>query len=149
MLDKFIKDCGKCDYIIRSDAFRVFARCEGEVVSKLQAIPLHNHHQLFEKYLTAFNHFNFEESEENMKIHEKNIAYFKNLLMLAVENVVEVKKNASNKDKTRLKSEKQDLTAMLDCLIGRDLIEQLLNSEHMCDFESLQNLHKFLTVYQG
>ena len=38
---------------------------------------------------------------------------------------------------------------MMDCLVGRDQIEQLLNSEQMCDFESLQNLHKFLTVYQG
>ena len=50
LLEKFLKDCAKFDYIIFSKEFKIFSRGPGEVDKELMALPKQTPMQVLEKY---------------------------------------------------------------------------------------------------
>ena len=113
----------------------MFARDQGEVHNKLLALTYNDENlsqSIIEqsRYETYFKNCLFAETEENMKIYNKNINYLKNRLFLVISNKIAEKKSVNKNDKLRVKSELQDLTAIMDCLIERDLIDLTIIQMH-------------------
>ena len=54
LLEKFLKDCAKFDYIIFSKEFKIFSRGHGEVDKELNAMVSQTPMQVLEKYQSHF-----------------------------------------------------------------------------------------------
>ena len=55
LLERFMKDCGKYDYITHSKEFRVFARERGDIEKMLNVLGKLTPMQILEKYRLNFN----------------------------------------------------------------------------------------------
>ena len=54
LLEKFLKECAKYDYIIFSPEFKVFGREPGEISRRLNMMPIQTSNQILEKYRLHF-----------------------------------------------------------------------------------------------
>jgi sorting nexin-1/2 len=72
LLEKFLKDCAKFDYIIFSKEFKIFSRGYGEVDKELLGLPKQTPMQVLEKYKLHFT-IEQEESKEQLAIFNQNI----------------------------------------------------------------------------
>lgn len=58
LLERFMKECAKYDYIIYSKEFKVFSRGKGEIDKVLLALPKQTPLQVLEKYRLNFPNIN-------------------------------------------------------------------------------------------
>lgn len=54
LLEKFLKDCARFDYIIFSKEFKLFSRGQGEIEKALNSLPSQTPMQVLEKYRLNF-----------------------------------------------------------------------------------------------
>lgn len=54
LLERFMKEIAKYDYIIYSKEFKIFARGKGEIDKVLQSLPKQTPMQVLEKYRLNF-----------------------------------------------------------------------------------------------
>ncbi len=54
LLEKFLKECAKYDYVLRSAEFKLFSREKGEIDKLLHHLPPQSPTQILEKYRACF-----------------------------------------------------------------------------------------------
>ena len=54
LLNRFVYECSKFNFIIESKEFRIFARYVGEVADTLERLPRETPTQILEKYRLSF-----------------------------------------------------------------------------------------------
>jgi sorting nexin-1/2 len=75
LLERFMKEIGKHDYIIHSKEFKTFARDKGEVEKVLNALPKQTPMQVLEKYRLNFNVDEDQEPHHIQKYKESIIEF--------------------------------------------------------------------------
>jgi sorting nexin-1/2 len=75
LLERFMKEIGKYDYIIHSKEFKTFARDRGEVEKVLNALPKQSPMQVLEKYRLNFNIDEDQEPNQMQKYKESIIEF--------------------------------------------------------------------------
>jgi hypothetical protein len=75
LLERFMKECGKYDYVTHSKEFRVFAREKGDIEKMLSALGKLTPMQILEKYRLNFN---IDEDQEGNPLshYKENIIDF-------------------------------------------------------------------------
>jgi len=63
LLERFIKECSKYNYIVESEEFQIFARAGGEVNDRLDKLPKQPPGKILDKYRQAFP--NIQEESQN------------------------------------------------------------------------------------
>lgn len=95
LLERFMKECGKYDYVTHSKEFRVFAREKGDIEKMLQGLGKLTPMQILEKYRLNFNVD--EDQDGNPLAHYKeNIIDFQ-LFLKRVIPVLEIQKKQMKK----------------------------------------------------
>jgi len=69
LLDRFMKEIGKYDYIIFSKEFKVFSRGKGEIDKVLYALPKQTPMQVLEKYRLNFK---IDEDQDSVTMNKYN-----------------------------------------------------------------------------
>lgn len=90
LLERFLRECAKYDYIIYSKEFKVFARQKGEIDKVLSSLPKQTPLQVLEKYRLNFQ-INEEQDEEAIKEFRARIMTFQQYLKNAIA-VMEMQK---------------------------------------------------------
>ena len=75
LLERFMKEIGKHDYIIHSREFKLFARERGEVEKILSALPKQTPMQVLEKYRLNFN-VDEDQEPHQLQRYKENIIEF-------------------------------------------------------------------------
>lgn len=83
LLQKFLKDCAKYDYIIYSKEFKIFSRGDGEIDKALFALPRQTPVQVIEKYRLNFK-INEAATEDELRLYSDNIQRFVHFLKKAI-----------------------------------------------------------------
>ena len=65
LLERFMKEIAKCDYLVHSKEFRIFAREKGDVEKILNSLVKQSPMQILEKYRLNFN---VDEDQEHSQI---------------------------------------------------------------------------------
>lgn len=71
LLERFLRECSKYDFIIESQEFRIFARQAGEVVDVLEKMPKQSPSQILEKYRLCFPKIEEEQPSEMARYRER------------------------------------------------------------------------------
>lgn len=95
LLERFMKECGKYDYVTHSKEFRLFAREKGDIEKMLSALGKLTPMQILEKYRLNFN---IDEDQEGspMAHYKENIIDFQLFLRRAIP-VMEIQKKQMKK----------------------------------------------------
>ena len=80
LLERFIRECSKYEFIIESKEFKIFSRQAGEVNEVLEKMPKQTPSQILEKYRLNFPKI-LEESASDMARYREKINIFNNFLM--------------------------------------------------------------------
>lgn len=75
LLERFMKEIAKYDYIVFSKEFKVFARGKGEIDKVLQALPKQTPMQVLEKYRLNFT-IDEDQDATQMNIYKERIMIF-------------------------------------------------------------------------
>ncbi len=83
LLELFLKQCAKYEYIINSCEFKIFARESGEIDRMLKMLPAQSPVQILEKYRKTFT---IDESLDTEKVttYKENLKEFKAFLLKAM-----------------------------------------------------------------
>lgn len=73
LLEKFLKDCSRFDYIIFSKEFKLFSRGQGEIDKALNSLPSQSPLQVLEKYRLNFHIDEENTSQEKLQQYSDNI----------------------------------------------------------------------------
>lgn len=76
LLERFMKECAKYDYIIYSKEFKVFSRGKGEIDKVLLALPKQTPLQVLEKYRLNFPSIVEDQNAEKMNEYKEKIMNF-------------------------------------------------------------------------
>lgn len=79
MLERFIRECAKYEYLIESKEFKVFGRLAGEVTEQMERLPKQTPAQILDKYRLNFPKIQ-EESPNEMATYRERINIFQNFL---------------------------------------------------------------------
>jgi sorting nexin-1/2 len=79
LLERFIQECSKYNYIIESEEFQIFARAAGEIVDRLDKLPKQGPGKILDKYRAAFPNIQ-EEAATEMAGYREKINVFSNFL---------------------------------------------------------------------
>lgn len=71
LLDRFIRECAKFEFILESQEFRIFARQSGEVGDTLEKLPAQNPGQILDKYRNVFKVSEDIDNSEVARYREK------------------------------------------------------------------------------
>ena len=95
LLERFMKEIAKYDYIVFSKEFKVFARGKGEIDKVLFALPKQTPMQVLEKYRLNFK---LDEDQEDTEIHKykERIMIFQNYLKKVI-GIMEIQKQQLKK----------------------------------------------------
>lgn len=95
LLERFMKECGKYDYVTHSKEFRVFARERGDIEKMLGALGRLTPMQVLEKYRLNFN---VDEDQEGSPLahYKENIIDFQVFVKKAIP-VLEIQKRQMKK----------------------------------------------------
>ncbi len=137
LLEKFLKECAKYEYILCSREFKIFARDKGEIDRVLNMMPKQTPMQILEKYRQTF------------QIHEDiptpTVMTYKDKIKEFVEFIKRVM--------AIMKRQKKDLKDMMTRSETtnanyKGYVEQLMKYEEMCtDYYSEQNLTKRILTH--
>lgn len=83
LLERFVKEIAKFDYIVFSKEFKVFVRGQGEIDKVLQALPKQTPLQVLEKYRLNFK-INEECDSNQMNAYSESIQRFLHYLKKAI-----------------------------------------------------------------
>lgn len=83
LLNRFIYECSKFDFIVNSKEFRIFARQVGEVGETLERLPKETPAAVLEKYRTNFK---IDEQQDNSEVarYREKINVFNSFLCKAI-----------------------------------------------------------------
>lgn len=95
LLERFMKECGKYEYITHSKEFRVFARERGDIEKMLSALGKLTPMQILEKYRLNFN-IDEDQDGSPMQHYKENIIDFQLYLKRAIP-VLEIQKKQMKK----------------------------------------------------
>jgi sorting nexin-1/2 len=90
LLERFMKEIAKYDYIVFSKEFKVFARGKGEIDKVLFALPKQTPMQVLEKYRLNFK-INEEQEEAEIHKYKERIMIFQNYLKKVI-GIMELQK---------------------------------------------------------
>lgn len=79
LLERFIRECSKYDFLVESQEFRIFSRTAGEVNDMLDKLPKQTPSQILEKYRLNFPKIQ-EESANEMATYRERINVFSSFL---------------------------------------------------------------------
>lgn len=71
LLEKFMRECGKYEYLIESKEFKIFTHTKGEVDKALDDLPRQTPQQIIEKYRLNFKLDEDQDSSEIAKYRDK------------------------------------------------------------------------------
>ena len=83
LLDRFIRECAKFEFILESQEFRIFARQAGEVGDALERLPQQTPGQILDKYRNVFKITEEIDNSEVARYREK-INIFQSFLTKAI-----------------------------------------------------------------
>lgn len=83
LLERFMKEIAKFDYIVFSKEFKVFVRGTGEIDKVLNALPKQTPLQILEKYRLNFK-INEECDSTQMNVYSESIQRFQHYLKKAI-----------------------------------------------------------------
>lgn len=83
LLERFMKEIAKYDYIVYSKEFKVFARGKGEIDKVLTALPKQTPMQVLEKYRLNFT-IDEDQDATQMNIYKERIMIFQQYLKKAI-----------------------------------------------------------------
>jgi hypothetical protein len=88
LLERFIRECAKYEFIIESKEFKIFSRQGGEVNEVLEKLPRQTPSQILEKYRLNFPKINEDQPTEIARYRERinifNVFLTKALISMAV-----------------------------------------------------------------
>ena len=90
LLERFMKEIAKFDYIVYSKEFKVFARGKGEIDKVLFALPKQTPMQVLEKYRLNFK-IDEDQDANAMNTYKDRIMVFQQYLKKAI-NIMEMQK---------------------------------------------------------
>jgi len=90
LLERFMKEIAKYDYIVFSKEFKIFARGKGEIDKVLFALPKQTPMQVLEKYRLNFK-INEEQDVGAMNTYKDRIAIFQQFLKKCI-GIMEIQK---------------------------------------------------------
>lgn len=90
LLERFMKEIAKYDYIVFSKEFKIFARGKGEIDKILQAMPKQTPMQVLEKYRLNFQ-IEEEQDAASFNTYKERIMIFQSYLKKAI-GVMEMQK---------------------------------------------------------
>lgn len=95
LLERFMKECGKYEYVTHSKEFKLFAREKGDIEKMLSALEKLTPMRILEKYRLNFN---IDEDQEGSPLnhYKENIIDFQSFLRKALP-VMEIQKNQLKK----------------------------------------------------
>ncbi len=95
LLERFMKECGKYEYVTHSKEFKLFAREKGDIEKMLSALGKLTPMQILEKYRLNFN---IDEDQEGSPVshYKENIIDFQSFLRKALP-VMEIQKRQLKK----------------------------------------------------
>lgn len=105
LLNRFIYECSKFDFIVNSKEFRIFARQVGEVGETLERLPKETPAAVLEKYRTNFK---IDEQQDNSEVarYREKINVFNSFLCKAILGM--------NKDRLMLNNAAQQYSKSYD-----------------------------------
>ncbi len=88
LLERFIRECAKYEFIVESKEFKIFSRQGGEVNEVLEKLPRQTPSQILEKYRLNFPKINEDQPTEIARYRERinifNVFLTKALINMAV-----------------------------------------------------------------
>lgn len=106
LLERFMKEIAKFDYIIYSKEFKVFARGKGEIDKVLYALPKQTPMQVLEKYRVNFK-IDEEQDAQALTTYKDRIMVFQTYLRKALSVMEMQKKQVKNMASVREREQKR------------------------------------------
>jgi sorting nexin-1/2 len=105
LLERFMKEIAKYDYIVFSKEFKVFAKGKGEIDKVLQAMPKQTPMQVLEKYRLNFQ-IDEEQDAASFNTYKERIMIFQTYLKKAIGVMEMQKKTLKSMSTVRDKQDK-------------------------------------------
>lgn len=102
LLERFMKEIAKYDYIVYSKEFKVFARGKGEIDKVLFSLPKQTPMQVLEKYRLNFK-IDEEQDQNEVNQYKERIMIFQQFLKKAIGIMEMQKKQLKNMSSVREK----------------------------------------------
>lgn len=102
LLERFMKEIAKFDYIVFSKEFKVFVRSQGDIDKVLNALPKQTPLQILEKYRLNFK-INEECDTAQMNQYSESIQRFQHYLKKAISVMQQQKRQLKGMQTTREK----------------------------------------------
>ena len=120
LLERFMKEIAKYDYIVFSKEFKVFARGKGEIDKVLFALPKQTPMQVLEKYRLNFQ-IDEEQDPTVMNTYKERILIFQQYLKKAIAIMEAQKKQLKQMSKVRDKQDKGQTDLLFDLMKYEDV----------------------------
>ena len=120
LLERFMKEIAKYDYIVFSKEFKVFARGKGEIDKVLFALPKQTQMQVLEKYRLNFQ-IDEEQDPTVMNTYKERILIFQQYLKKAIAIMEAQKKQLKQMSKVRDKQDKGQTDLLFDLMKYEDV----------------------------
>ena len=101
LLESFMKDAAKFDYIINSREFKIFSRGPGEIDQVLKSLQRQTPEQVLNKYRRNFHIDNYDAKMENLNLYQNEIAKFMIFVNKAIPLTLDKKEYMKRMSKTR------------------------------------------------